>query len=124
MAKADAKKPADVVAQDAEPEIDERDKRIADLEAALSDARDAATKAMLDLNDARAEIALMLESGASKVEAPARKVVRVRSRYENPAGLCMYGHQVTREGFDLDVTDFSDREMESLTGDPNLEIEA
>lgn len=103
--------------------------RVVELEAALEASRAESERVSEDLrvakrklDDARAEIALMLEAGASKVEPVRRRFVRVRSRAERVAGLVLYGHQVTRAGFDLDVTDFTDRDMDCLLGDPNLEV--
>jgi hypothetical protein len=129
MAKSDAKKAADEAA--AEPKPDERDERIAALEAELADAKKAAdeaassarrTKAALD--DAQAEIALMVEEGAKRAEPTKTRVVRVKARNPKLSGFNFYGVTLGPEFVELDVSHLSEESFASLLGDPIADVES
>lgn len=128
MAKSDAKKAADEAA--AEPKLDERDERIAELEAALADAKKAADEALssarrakADLDDARAEIALMVEDGAKRAEPAARRIVRVKARDPKLSGFNFYGVTLGPQFAELDVSHLAADSFESLLNDPIAIVE-
>jgi hypothetical protein len=90
---------------------------------ALLESENAALVAKVTQAEADAgEFLLMLD--AAKVGAPTpSRVVRVRAADPGLRGMCLYGHQLTAEGFRLDVTGWSEKRMSELHGDPLTVVE-
>lgn len=131
MAKPDAKKAAEEADKRSEdpPQIDERDARIVELEAALADAKKAAEEAdastrrlRASLDDARAEIALMVEDGASRAEPTNARILRVRARNPKLSGFCFHGVALGPDFVDLDVTGMTAEQIEDVFSDPIAEV--
>lgn len=54
---------------------------------------------------------------------PAPTRARIRAKRADLAGLCLYGRNVTAEGFDLDVTGWTEKQVADLCGDPNVAVD-